>query len=138
MYTILADLVAVVHLAFVLFVLAGQLLIMTGWAMHWAWTRARMFRLVHLLAIGLVVAQAWFGLWCPLTLLESGLRRAAGEAGYERGFVATWIGRLLYYEAPPWVFIVVYSLFGLLVWLTWWAYPPHPAGRRMKVGITAR
>ncbi|MBC7600089.1 MAG: DUF2784 family protein, partial [Polaromonas sp.] len=35
-----------------------------------------------------------------------------------------WMQRLLYYDAPDWVFVLVYSLFGLLVLASWLYYPP--------------
>jgi hypothetical protein len=35
------------------------------------------------------------------------------------------VSRLLYHDAPPWVFIVAYTLFGLLVAAAWWIFPPR-------------
>ncbi|MEK7734889.1 MAG: DUF2784 domain-containing protein, partial [Pseudomonadota bacterium] len=85
----LADLVLVVHTAFVLFVVGGQVLILCGWWRRWAWTRQPLFRWLHLLAIGVVVLEAWIGWVCPLTALEDTLRRVYGGAGYGgAGFIA--------------------------------------------------
>jgi len=63
----------------------------------------------------------WLGWLCPLTTWESRLRRLAGEAGYRQGFIADWLQRLLYYDAAPWVFTLVYTLFGLLTVAVWLA-----------------
>jgi hypothetical protein len=75
-----------VHLGFVAFVIAGG-------ALCWRWPRLAWLHLP---------AAAW-GVWielsgrvCPLTPLEVRLRLAAGEAGYEGGFVEHYLIPLLY------------------------------------------
>lgn len=127
MYQLLADGVLVLHLAFVVFVVLGLALIVAGGAAGWRWVRGRGFRFAHVGAIGVVVAQAWLGAACPLTRLEMWLRLQAGRGTgvYEGSFVQYWLQRLLYYEAPSWVFVSVYTLFGLLVMVAWWRYPPR-------------
>lgn len=121
---LLADLVGLLHGLFVLFVVGGQILILIGWLSGWAWTRARLFRLAHMAAIGFVVLESWLGLACPLTVLEAGLRRSAADVT----FIGYWLDRLLYYQAPTWVFTTLYSLFGCLVVLTFFFYPPRRRG----------
>jgi polyferredoxin len=71
-----------------------------------------------------VVVQAWLGELCPLTVLESWLREQAGEAAYAASFIEHWVQRVLYCEAPLWVFTLVYTVFGLLVAAAWWYFPP--------------
>ena len=44
--------------------------------------------------------------------------------GYEGSFIGHWLQQLLYYEAPHWVFVSAYSLFGLLVLASWWWVRP--------------
>ena len=102
---------------------ALPLILIGGWR-QWGWVRNPWLRVAHLLGIGVVVAQAWAGLVCPLTTLEMWLRARAGQATYGGGFVEHWLQRLLYYDAPAWVFVVAYSLFGLLVACTWVLVPP--------------
>jgi hypothetical protein len=80
---------------------------------------------VHLAGIAFVVIQSWAGLFCPLTTLEMWLRGQAGGAQYEGSFIQYWLGRFLYYDAPAWVFVVVYTVFGLLVIITWARFPPQ-------------
>lgn len=130
-YALLADVVVVAHAAFVLFVIAGQLAIVAGWARGWQWTRDPVFRTAHLGAIGFVVLEAWFGVVCPLTALEKHLRTLAGTAVYESSFIGYWAHRLLFYEAPAWVFTVAHSLFGMLVAASFVLYPPR---RRRRAG----
>jgi hypothetical protein len=87
-HSLLADLVVGLHLAFVLFVVLGGLL-----ALRWpriAW--------LHLPAVAWGALIEWRGWICPLTPLEMGLRRRAGEAGYEGGFLDHYLIPLLY---PP-------------------------------------
>jgi len=115
----------ILHVAFVVFVVGGLLLICIGNLRHWAWVNSLRFRIAHLLAIGYVVAQAWLGAVCPLTHLEMWLRRRAGESGYSGSFIEYWLQRLLYFDAPPWVFIAVYTGFGMLVVASWYLYPPR-------------
>lgn len=125
LWRVLADLTLFVHAAYVFFVIGGQLLIVTGWISGWRWTRHLGFRLLHLFAIGVVMLEAWFGVTCPLSLLENSLRRRAGSLGYDGDFLAYWLGRLIFHPAPDWVFTLAYSLFGAFVLLTWIAYPPR-------------
>lgn len=125
LYAWLADGVLVLHASYVLFVVGGQLLIVVGWIRHWAWTRNGWFRWLHLGAISFVVAEIWLGMRCPLTLLENNLRELAGSPRYDMSFIGHWLGRLLFYTAPAWVFTLLYTLFGLLVVITLMLYPPR-------------
>ena len=121
----LADAILGLHVVFVGFVVAGQALILMGWWVGWHWTRNWVLRVVHLCAIGVVVLEAWCGIACPLTVWENSLRRGGGDAGYDLSFVGYWMQRLLYYNAPNWVFLVAYSAFAALVVLTFAFYPPR-------------
>ena len=125
MYQLLADVVLLLHLAVVVFVIGGLLAIVTGNLLGWSWVNALSFRLLHLAAIAFIVVQSWLGQDCPLTVLESWLRLKAGSAAYTGGFIEHWVHRLMFFQAPGWVFTVVYSLFGTLVAATWWYFPPR-------------
>lgn len=111
----LADLVLLVHFAFVLFVVGGLALIWIGAAAGWSWVRNFWFRVAHLAAIVFVAGEALVGVWCPLTLWEDALRGVQGE----KGFVARWIHRLMFYDVPGWMFTIAYVLFALVVALSW-------------------
>jgi polyferredoxin len=138
-YPLLADVVLALHVATVAFVVGGFVLIVAGNLRGWRWVNAPAFRLAHLAAIAVVVAEAWLGIVCPLTALEMWLREKGHGATYGGSFVGHWLGRLLYYEAPAWVFTTVYSLFGLAVAASWWFFPPAPWRRtRRGPGATER
>lgn len=86
LYGFLADLMILVHLSFVVFVVAGG-----GLAFWWSW-----MPWLHLPAAAwgaLIEFQGWI---CPLTPLENALRRRAGEAGYAGGFVEHYLLPVLY------------------------------------------
>lgn len=124
-YQLLADVVLAIHFAIVVFVIGGLVAILAGNRYGWRFVRGWTFRLAHLGAIGVVMAQAWLGVACPLTTLESWLRAQAGEAGYETSFIEHWLTRFLFYDAPAWVFTAAYTLFGLAVAFAWWRFPPR-------------
>jgi hypothetical protein len=93
MYRLLADLVFVLHLAFILFVIGGGFL-------GWRWPR---MAIPHLAAIiwGLAIEFLPFVPPCPLTPLEQMLLHKAGEEGYRGGFVDHYIVPLIYPEVTP-------------------------------------
>ena len=127
MYQAFADLVLVLHAAVVVFVVGGLVLVVVGNARGWHWVNATWFRAAHLVAIAVVTLQAWAGVVCPLTTLESWLRVQGGSRGYTASFIEHWVQRLLFYEAPTWVFTLLYSAFAAAVAATWWRYPPKRA-----------
>jgi hypothetical protein len=127
-FGVLADVVLALHVLLVGFVVGGLVLVVLGNLRGWRWVNNLWFRIAHLAAIVTVVAESWLGIVCPLTTLEMWLRAQSGAAGYSGGFVEHWLQRLLYYDAPPSVFVVVYTAFGVAVAVSWWYFPPA-AGR---------
>jgi hypothetical protein len=132
-HRLLADAGLACHVTLVVFVVGGLPLIVLGHLRRWAWVDAPWFRLAHLATIAVVAAEAWLGLVCPLTTLEMSLRAKAQGPTYAGSFVEHWLQRLLFWEAPAWVFTLAYSLFGLAVIATWIVLPPRwrarPAAR---------
>lgn len=89
-YRIAAAAVLLLHLGFIVFVVAGAAL-----ALRWRWMAA-----VHLPA---AVWGFWVeagGVACPLTYLENWLRVRGGEAGYSEGFVEHYLLAAIY---PEWL-----------------------------------
>ena len=120
-----ADAVLILHFAFVSFVVGGLVMIVVGNLCSWRFVNQLWFRLLHLAMILVVMAEAWLGIVCPLTALESELRLRAGGDGYSTSFIEHWLGTILFFDLPPFVFVGAYTLFGVLVIFTWWKYPPH-------------
>lgn len=97
-YAVLADIIVFIHLAYILFAVGGQLAILVGWPLGWGWIRNPWFRFIHLAMVGVVALEALFGVACPLTTWEGGLREAAGQVILEGGVEVegiSFIGRLL-------------------------------------------
>ena len=81
-----ADAVVALHLAFVAFAALGGLVAWRG--LRYAW--------LHLPALAWAAYVELSGTICPLTPLENRLRRQAGDAGYEGGFVEHYLIPVLY------------------------------------------
>jgi hypothetical protein len=111
-YGLLADAVVALHLAFVLFVAAGGLLLFKWKRVAW----------VHLPAVAWAVFIECQGRVCPLTPLENWLRVQGGEAGYEGQFVARYILPVLYpatltRELQVGMGVLVLAVNGLVYWV---------------------
>jgi Protein of Unknown function (DUF2784) len=124
----LADAVAIAHAAYIAFVVFGFAAIVAGALAGARWARSFALRAAHLAAILLVCAEVAIGAVCPLTSLENSLRLRAGAASYPADFIGYWVDRLIFYNAPPWVFALLYFGFGALVTLSWWLWPPRWPG----------
>jgi hypothetical protein len=86
LYQTLATAVAIIHFAFIVFVIAGGFLVLRWPVLKW----------IHLPAAiwgALIEIGGWI---CPLTILENVLLRRAGAAGYDGGFIAHHIFRVIY------------------------------------------
>ena len=116
-----ADALLVAHFLIAAFIVAGLVLVWVGAALGWKWTRNPWFRYLHLGAIAFVAAEALAGVACPLTVWEDLLRGGVRA----ESFVGRWVQRLLYYQAPEWVFTVAYVLWTTATLLTLWLVPPR-------------
>ena len=85
-YRFLAAAVLLLHLGFILFVVAGAVLV----------ARRRRLLPLHLAAVGWGTAVEVTGAACPLTALENRLRVLAGTAGYAGGFLDHYLLALIY------------------------------------------
>lgn len=81
-----ADALVVIHLGFILFVLLGGLLLLRWPRLIW----------LHLPAVAWGIVVECLHLGCPLTPWENQLRRMAGQAGYEGGFIEHYLIPLIY------------------------------------------
>lgn len=116
-----ADALLVVHFLIAGFVVLGLPLVWVGALARWPWVRNPWFRYLHLAAILLVAAEALLGLACPLTLWEDLLRGGVRP----ESFIGRWVYRLLYYNAPEWVFTTLYAAWAAATALTLKLVPPR-------------
>jgi hypothetical protein len=86
---LLANALVLLHLAFILFVVAGGLLI--AWKRNIVW--------LHLPAVTWGALIEFMGWICPLTPLENHFRRLSGEGGFEGGFIEHYLLPMIYPDA---------------------------------------
>jgi hypothetical protein len=126
-YSLLADIVVAAHLLYACFVIFGFAAVIVGRYLSWEWTRSLRFRAAHLACTAFVAVEALLGVSCPLTVLENRLLQAAGKTGYDQSFIGNLVSCVLYYEAPEWVFTLIYVSLTLLVILAYLMSPPQRA-----------
>jgi len=118
-HALLADAILLLHFAFVLFVVGGLITIWIGYFARWNFVRNPWFRVAHLLAMGVVVAESVCGVICPLTTWEAGLREKYGESPrYAGSFIQHWVHRVMFFEVPERVFTAIYVAFFALILLS--------------------
>lgn len=132
-YGLLADAVVGVHVAYVSYVVFGQLLIWLGLIRGWSWIRNLWFRWTHLAMILIVGCEAALNIECPLTRWERSLREAAGQAVSGESFVGRLLHDLIFVDWPPWVIDASHIVFALVVLGTFVLAPPR---RRLSTAVT--
>lgn len=125
---LLADIIAIIHLGYVIYVILGFILIIVGIIFRWKWIRNLPFRITHLLAIVGVACEALLGVNCPLTVLEFKLRYASNLSEEKVSFIGVIVDSLLFYNAPRWVFTIIYVAFAIVVVITFIIAPPTRKG----------
>jgi polyferredoxin len=118
---LLADALLVVHFLIAGFIVGGLVLVWIGALAGWSWIRNPWFRYLHLAAIVFVAAEALLGYACPLTIWEDLLRGGVRP----ESFIGRWVQRLLYYNAPEWVFTTLYAAWTAATLLTLRYVPPR-------------
>lgn len=128
---LLADTILLIHVAFVLFIMLGLLLVWTGAAFRWSMVRHRLFRHLHLGAMGFVLFETVIGMVCPLTEWEAALRERAGQETYGSDtFMQYWLQRILYWDLSAAGFIILYATVFSAMVLTYFLIPPYPKRAR--------
>ena len=117
----IADAVLVFHFLIVVFIVGGLVLTWIGFFLDWKWIRSPVFRYLHLAAIGFVAAEALLGYACPLTLWEDALRGGVRS----ESFIGRWVSRVLFYQAPEWLFTTLYCLWAAATIATLRFVPPR-------------
>ena len=125
---LLAEAVLAIHLAVIVFNVAGLAVIPLGAWRGWAWTRIVSWRALHVASWAAVALQALLGRACFLTLWQDALN----AQGPQPPLAQRWVNGLIYWPLPIWVFSGLYlALFAAVLGL--WAWPPtRPARRRWR------
>ena len=123
-YSLLADVIVVVHLAYACFVLFGLIGIVVGAWCGWTWIRNFPLRITHLVCTLFVPLETILRMTCPLTTLENYFLRASGTAGYNRSFIGNLVSEILFYDFPEWVFAVMYMVMGTVAVVYFVRVPP--------------
>ena len=121
MHSFVADALLVMHFLLAAFIVGGLVLVWIGAACDWSWVRNSWFRYAHLAAIVFVAGEALLGYACPLTVWEDLLRGGVRP----ESFIGRWVYRLLYYQAPEWVFTMLYALWAGAAVVTLIFVPPR-------------
>ena len=115
-----ANFVLIIHFCIVFFVVFGLLALPIGYLNNYNWTRNTKLRVAHILLIGFITLESILGMTCPLTIIENNLR----QIEHQQSFVAYWISRVVYWDLPPYFFLILYSsCFGLSL-VFWRVHPP--------------
>ncbi|NLV78914.1 MAG: DUF2784 domain-containing protein [Rhodococcus sp.] len=124
-YRLLADVVASVHLLFVLYVTFGGFL-------TWRWPRTVV---LHVAAVVWGAGSVAIGFECPLTSLENWARRSAGAASLPPdGFIAHYLTGVVYPESAVGLVRIAVAVCVLASWTgLWWR---RRAARRLAPGLT--
>lgn len=125
MRSLIADIVLVLHFGIAAWIVLGLGALWVGGWRGWLWTRRPIVRGLHASAIAIVAAQSVFGIRCPLTVWEDALRGVQSDAS----FVQRWVGRLLYFDLPEYVFTTTYLGAVAATALAWWVYPTQSSNQ---------
>jgi hypothetical protein len=126
----LAEAVLAAHIAIILFNLFGLIAVPVGAARGWRFVHIAWWRVLHVVVLAAVAAQALVGRACVLTVWESNL---AGSVVSPTPLIMGWVDRLIYWNLPIWVFAGLYAaVFGYAVALLW-LVPLQPARRRQPL-----
>lgn len=134
-YKILADLIMILHFAWILFMLWGFFLTLYSVIHLHVFRRPSqycsrfmdrwIFRTIHLGGILFVAMLAALGKYCPLSILEYHIRLRYDPAlTYPGSFLVNWAEKLVYPSVPPLVIMIPTIVVGLFTLLAYLLYPP--------------
>jgi hypothetical protein len=113
-YRVLADIVVVVHLLWILFLVAG---------VYWG-VKRRLVMMIHGSGLVFAMVSTVFGWYCPLTHLEFWLMEKAQPSPASHGsFIAHYAKKLIYIDVPAFaIFVLTLVLIAFNGWLYWRAF----------------
>jgi hypothetical protein len=118
--------VLAVHVTVILFNVFGLVAVPIGAICNWRFVHIRWWRVLYLLSLAAVAAQALAGRACFLTIWQNDLTASAQPA---TPLIVRWIDLLVYWRLPIWMFAALYVLvfaYALaLLWLVRRQRPVH-------------
>jgi hypothetical protein len=135
MLDLLANLVALIHIGYFLFIVLGTAGIIIGPRLGWRWIRNVWFRLLHLAAVYIVLIEEVFHIPCLLNVLQWGVRSAGGRDPQATEGVGLVLDGLLFRTIPGWALDVMYWSLGLGLLVLLYLVPP--SSRRVGESVSA-
>ena len=132
LYKVVADLIVVIHFAWILFMLLGFILTLCGFFYRSFFDRW-LFRTLHLCGIAYVGLLAALRQYCPLTILENTLRtRYNPELTYPGSFIVYYVEKLVYPEVNPLIILIPTAIIAVFTILVFIIKPPAKIRRIFK------
>jgi len=126
---LLAHLVLAIHIAVIVFNVAGLVVIPLGGRLNWSFVRVPMWRVLHVASWAVVALQAATGRACFLTDWQFAL---AGGQGNPEPMIARLVNAAIYWPLPLWVFAVLYAFAFVWVLALLWIVPPVRQARKRR------
>lgn len=133
LYRLTADLIVLLHLAYIAFAVLGGVLVLRWWRLAW----------LHLPAAAWAAWVELYLRYCPLTPLENRLRALGGLGTYDTGFIAHYITPIIY---PPGITPGIQTILGVLLAasylvlyaIAWWLHRRREAARKLLLPVRLR
>ena len=119
----MAQAVLAMHVAVILFNVFGLVAVPVGAIWNWRFVRIGWWRVLHLLSLAAVAAQALAGRACFLTIWQDDLTAASVQPATP--LIVRWIDQLVYWPLPIWVFAALYALVFAYAVALLWLVPPQ-------------
>ena len=116
----LATAVLLIHIFLILFIVGLFFLVPIGYKYNWNWQKSQRLRFLHLILISIVTFETLVGISCPLTVIENNLRGIY----ISNSFIDLILQKIVYWEFPTIVFLLLYSLCLFWTILMWFIFPP--------------
>ena len=133
-----ANLVAVIHIGYFLFIVGGIVAIVASVRRPIPWARNLWFRIAHIAAIYIVLFEELTGFPCPLNVLQWTIRGAVTGSAEASSGVGGLLDYLLYHTISPLALDIMYWSFGALVLLMLWLAPPRWPAFRTRAAVKSR
>ena len=126
----MSEAVLAVHLLVILFNVFGLVAVPIGAIRNWRFVHIRWWRVLHVVALAAVAAQALAGRACILTVWQGDLAATAAQPATP--LIVRWINWLVYWPLPIWVFAALYALVFAYALALLWLVPTRRLGAEVR------